>query len=275
MKSKNISIYIQNFLQDYLPLQRGFSRNTVLSYRDTIKLFLVFSAMRKRKNVTRLILSDLNTNMTIEFLDHLEKKRGNTRQTRNVRLACLHSLFRYTAKQEPLFMEQCQQILAIPFKRTRSTTIEYLEKEEIKAILNAVEPIGVDGLRDYALLSFMYNTGARVQEVVDLTTKSLQLERPFQVRFLGKGAKERLCPLWPQTVKALRALFDVRGLALRSNSPVFVNHNGHVLSRHGIRYLLNKYACLASKECTTLKKKNVHPHSLRHYLAYRTMLPTT
>jgi site-specific recombinase XerD len=264
MKSTNISIHIQHFLQDYLSLQKGFSRNTVLSYRDTIKLFLVFSAERKKKAVTRLILSDLTPSMATDFLDYLEKKRGNTRQTRNVRLACLHSLFRYLAKQDPLFIGQCQRILAIPFKQTTSTTVEYLEREEIRAVLDAVDPTDVDGLRDHALLSFMYNTGARVQETVNLTTKSFQLERPFQVLFFGKGAKERLCPLWPETVKALRALFKARDLTPQANSPVFVNHKGQVLTRHGIRYLLNKYVDLASAKCPSLKKKNIHPHSIRH-----------
>lgn len=265
MKSDNLSVYIQNFLQDYLTLQKGFSRNTVLSYRDTIKLFLVFSAARKKKSVTRLIVSDLTPSMVTEFLDYLEKRRGNTRQTRNVRLACLHSLFRYVAKQDPLFMAQCQRILAIPFKRTKSTTVEYPEREEIQAILDAIDLSNVDGLRDHALLLFMYNTGARVQETVNLTTKSFQLERPFQVRFFGKGDKERLCPLWPETAKALRALFKARDLTqLQVNSPVFVNHQGQVLTRHGVRYLLNKYVVLASAKCSSLVKKNIHPHSIRH-----------
>jgi integrase/recombinase XerD len=267
MKSNNIAIYIQNFLQDYLTIQKGFSRNTVLSYRDTIKLLLVFSAASNKKDLTRLVLTDLTPSMVTKFLDHLEKKRVNTEQTRNIRLACLHSLFRYLDNQDPLLMDQCQRILVIPFKRTQSTTVEYLEREEIQAVLNAIDTFDVDGLRDYALLSFMYNTGARVQEIINLTTKSFQLERPFQVRFFGKGAKERLCPLWPETVKTMLALFKSRDLTQQVNSPVFVNHKGQVLTRHGIRYRLNKYIHLGSEQCPSLKKKNIHPHSVRHTTA--------
>ena len=273
MNSNNLSIYIQKFLQDYLTIQKGFSKNTILSYRDTIKLFLVFSAESKKKDITRLILTDLTPDIVVSFLDHLENKRGNSRQTRNVRLACLHSLFRYLAKQDPFLLDQCQRILSIPFKRTKSTTVEYLERDEILAVLDAVDTSAGDGLRDYALLSFMYNTGARVQETINLTTKSFQLERPFQVRFFGKGAKERLCPLWPETVKTLLALFETRGLTQQIDSYLFVNHKGKSLTRHGVRYILNKYVELGSKKCPSLKKKNIHPHSVRHSTALHLLQP--
>jgi site-specific recombinase XerD len=268
MKSDNkLSSYLRDFLQEYLPLQKGFSRHTVLSYRDTIKLFLTFSADRQKKSVTDLTIADLGAAMVVDFLDHLEKKRENSRQTRNIRLACLHTLFRYLARHDPLIFDHCQRVLAVPFKRTQSSAVEYLEGDEIKAILQAVDRSTSDGCRYYTLFYFMYNTGARVAEVINLPARALQLERPFQVRILGKGAKERLCPLWPDTAKLLRALLKQRGLDTHANDPVFINHRGRPLTRHGIRYLLNKYVLLASKDCPSLMRKHIHPHSIRHTTA--------
>lgn len=267
MKTNHLASFIHGFLQDFLIVQKGFSPHTVLSYRDTIKMFLVFAATRNKKSVTNLTLSDLSPAISVKFLDHLETKRGNSRQTRNNRLACLHSFFRYVAGHDPRAFEQCQRILIIPFKRTKSSPIEYLERKEVKAILEAVDRTTQNGYRDYTLFSFMYNTGARVDETVRLTPRSFQLQRPFQVRFSGKGAKERLCPLWPETVKLLRALFRQKGLDAQSNSPVFTNRRGEALTRHGVRYLLNKYVKIATTNCPSLKEKCIHPHSIRHATA--------
>lgn len=267
MKSNNLATYIHNFLQDYLTLQKGSSRHTILSYRDTIKLLLTFSAANKRKSVADLTLSDLEPTTVVHFLSHLEKERGNSRQTRNIRLSCIHSLFRYLANHDPLVFNHCQHILAIPLKRTSYSTVEYLEREELKAILGAVDRSNLDGCRDYTLFSFLYNTGARVQEVITLLARALQLERPFQVRFLGKGAKERLCPLWPETVSLLRSLLQQRGVDPKANAPVFVNHRGERLTRHGVRYLLTKYVRIATMNCPSLKRKRIHPHTIRHSCA--------
>jgi len=227
MKSNDLAQYVPGFLQDYLNLQKGFSRHTILSYRDTIKLLLAYVSSRKKKPVNSLTLADLGPNMVIDFLDHLD----------------------------------------IPFKRTQRSTVDYLELEEIKAILAAVDRSSHDGYRDYTLLFFMYETGARVEEVVSLPVKSLQLERPFYVRFLGKGAKERLCPLWPETVKLLRSLLKQREVSLKADVPVFLNHRGDRLTRHGVRYLLTKYVRIAVRNCPSLKEKRVHPHTIRHTCA--------
>ena len=222
MKSNDLARYVPGFLQDYLILQKGFSRHTILSYRDTIKLLLTYVSSRKNKPVNSLILSDLGPNMVIDFLNHLEKERGNSSQTRNVRLSCLHSLFRYMASHDPLIFDHCQRIIGIPFKQTQESSVDYLELEEIKAILAAVDRSSKDGYRDYTLLFFMYETGARVKEVINLNVKALQLERPFHVRFLGKGAKERLCPLWPETVNLLRSLLKQRGVGPKADVPIFL-----------------------------------------------------
>jgi site-specific recombinase XerD len=267
MKTNNLATRISSFLQDYLTLQKGFSRHTILSYRDTIKLFLNFVASHDGKSIPRLTLTDLTPTMVTRFLDHLEKERKNSIQTRNIRLACIHSFCRYLVYHEPLLFDQCQRTLAVPFKRMKSTSVEYLEREEMKAILQAVDRSTADGYRDYTLLSFMYNTGARVQEVIDLPASALQLERPFQVRFVGKGGKERLCPLWPETVKLLHGLLNQRGINLRKDAVVFVNHRGQGLTRYGVRYLLNKYADVATQNRKSLEQKRIHPHTIRHTTA--------
>lgn len=267
MSTNNLSTYIHSFLQEYLTLQKGFSPHTILSYRDTIKIFLLFSAMCKKKSVAGLTISDLDPNMAVCFLDYIEKKRGNSSQTRNVRLACIHSLFRYLAKHDPLILNHCHRVLAIPFKRTQSSTIDYLESDEMKAILKAIDRSRLDGYRDYTLFTFMYNTGARVQEVISLPVKAMQLERPFQVRFLGKGAKERLVPLWPETINLLRSLLKQRGISHKADTPVFVNHRGQAFTRYGVKYLLNKYVQIAIKDCPSLERKRIHPHTVRHSCA--------
>ena len=137
----------------------------------------------------------------------------------------------------------------------------------MKAILRAIDHNNLDGYRDYTLFTFMYNTGARVQEIISLPVKALQLERPSQVRLFGKGAKERLVPLWSETVSLLRCLFNQRGIGSKADALVFVNHRGHGLTRYGVRYLLTKYVKIASKSCPSLTEKNIHPHTVRHTTA--------
>ena len=161
----------------------------------------------------------------------------------------------------------CQRILAVPFKRTGSRPVEYLEHEEIEAILGVVDRRSVDGRRDYALLATMFNTGARVQEIVALCVADLRLDAPAQVRLHGKGQKERVCPLWPQTADLLRALLAERGHEPQSDEPVFRNHRGMRLTRFGVRYLLQKYCTRAQASVPALRTKRLHPHSMRHSTA--------
>ena len=160
-----------------------------------------------------------------------------------------------------------QRVLGIPFKRTRQRAIDYLEYEEIDAILKTIDRTTPQGSRDYALLATMFNTGARVQEVADLRACDLQLTKPFQVRLFGKGRKERYCPLWPQTAAVLRAFSDQRTLDMQSESRVFLNHRGRPLTRFGIRYILAKCLGLACAHTPNLRKKRLHPHSVRHSTA--------
>jgi site-specific recombinase XerD len=171
------------------------------------------------------------------------------------------------AARHPERLEHCQRIIAVPFKRARQRTVEYLEYEEIQQVLSAMDRSSHEGRRDYALLATMFNTGARVQEVLNIRACDLQLTKPFQVRLLGKGRKERFCPLWPQTAKLLRDYCKERDLDLQSQTQVFINQRGTPLTRFGVRYLLSKYLDRAKEQIPALAGKRLHPHSLRHSTA--------
>jgi integrase/recombinase XerD len=258
---------LRDFLADHLPRLRGMSPHTVRSYRDSLALLLRFVAERRGRPVAELDLDDLGPEEILAFLQHLEDGRHNSVSTRNVRLAALHAFVRYLAARHPERLESCQRILGIPFKRARSRPIEYLEYDEIRVVLSAVDRTTADGRRDYALLATMFNTGARVQEILDLRPSDLQLIKPLQLRLVGKGRKERLCPLWPETAELLRSLLSESGRDPRSTEPLFRNHRGEPLTRFGVRYLLAKYCDRARASTPTLAAKRLHPHSMRHSTA--------
>jgi site-specific recombinase XerD len=198
-KATSLAIALQSFFHNYLPQLKGVSRHTVHSYRDALKLLLLFLAHDK-SSVDCLDFDDINVQKIIAFLDHLETKRGNGIGTRNIRLAAVHSFFRYVASSYPEYLHLSQQILSIPFKRMQTRTIEYLEYEELTAVIEGIDRSKPDGRRDYALLILMFNTGARVQEMLDLKANNLQLSAPFSVRLFGKGQKERICPIWTKNL---------------------------------------------------------------------------
>jgi site-specific recombinase XerD len=258
---------LTGFFGDHLVLQRGASRHTVLGYRDAVKLFLRFAATRVHRAVPDLTWADLDVEAVLAFLDALEQDRRNCVATRNHRRAALHAFFRYVGSMAPEQVERCRRILAIPAKRGPTRAVDYLERPEVESLLAHVDRATARGRRDYALLAFLYNTGARVQEALDLRAVALQLDRPYQVRLLGKGRKERLCPLWPQTAALLRALLAERGVAPHADAPVFVNHFGQPLTRYGVRHLLARYAAAAARVHPGLARKRVHPHTLRHSCA--------
>ena len=225
---------IRDYLTDHLPRLRGTSPHTIHSYRDSMVLPLRFLSRQRNKPITGLDLTDLDPPGILAFLSHLEQERKNGVSTRNVRLSAIHAFFHFVASRNPEHLELAQRVLGIPIKRVRQRAIDYLEYEEIDAILKTINWSTPQGSRDYALLATMFNTGGRVQEIADLRACDLQLTGPFQVRLFGKGRKERYCPLWPQTAAVLRALSDQRTLDLRSESPVFLNHRGRPLTRFGI-----------------------------------------
>ncbi|MHC4137697.1 MAG: site-specific integrase [Planctomycetota bacterium] len=258
---------LRGFFADHLPRVRGSSPHTVRSYRDTLALLLRFLAQRTTRPVVELDLEDLDPDTLLAFLDHLERDRGNSATTRNVRLAAVHAFARYVASRHPEWIELGQRLLAVPFKRAGTRVVEYLEGEEFRAMLEATDRRTGDGRRDHALLLTLFNTGARVQELLDLRPLDLQLERPLQARLRGKGRKERLCPLWPETAQTLRSLLTEQRLEDRSPERLFRNRRGEPLTRFGVRYLLKKYARRAVAAAPSLARKRVHPHTLRHSAA--------
>lgn len=258
---------LRDFFSDHLPKLRGLSAHTVLSYRDSLRLLLCFVAARRGASVSDLDVKHFEPQDIIDFLHHLEHVRGSTASTRNVRLAAIHAFFRYLCAHDPERIEQCQHILGVPFKRARARPVAYLEYDEIDAILGTIDRSIADGRRDYALLVTMFNTGARVQELLDLRVGDLQLQKPFQARLVGKGRKERVCPLWPQTAKVLRDWLEERSIDPRSTERLFLNHRREPLTRFGVRYLLAKYCTRARSKTPSLDGKRLHPHTMRHSTA--------
>lgn len=262
-----LGIALKGFFSDYLPQLRGMSIHTIASYRDSLKLFLQFLVRQKGISIKKMTISKISPDEIIDFLGYLEKVRGNGIGTRNIRLSALHSFFRYFAGEYPEYLNLSQRILNIPFKRTSTRTIDYLEFEEIMTLLQSIDQSKADGRRDYALLLLMFNTGARVQEIVELKASDLYLSKPYKVYIFGKGRKERVCPIWPETGQVLRDYLEERGVDLRKPCPIFLNRFGQPLTRFGVGYILKKYVQKAADIHPVLKRKRLHPHSIRHAAA--------
>lgn len=263
----SLACALRRFFADYLPRVRGASPHTVLSYRDALALLLRFLAERHGRPVVELDLDSLDADSVLAYLDHLEQERGNSTTTRNARLAAVHAFARFAAAFQPECLDTCQRLLAIPFKRAHSRVVEYLEAEELRALVDATDRDTPHGRRDHTMLVTLFNTGARVQELLNLRPCDLQLERPYQVKLEGKGRKQRICPLWPQTAILLSELLADSGLDRSSTQRLFRNRCGQPLTRFGVRYLLRKYAERAHVAAPGLSQKRVHPHTLRHSTA--------
>jgi integrase/recombinase XerD len=259
---------IERFFREYLPTLRGTSRHTIRNYRDAIVLFLRFASSQTAKAIENLDITDLTAQQVRDFLAFLETERHNGVATRNTRLAALHTFARFLATEQPDHLAELQRVLAVPFKRgARNEPIEYLEPQEVEALLKSIDRSTPPGKRDYALFALMLNTGARVQEILDLRLCDIRTDPPHQVRLHGKGDKTRLCPIWPQTARLLQELSNGAAHSGGSESPLFVNRQGNKLTRFGVRYLLKKHVAVGAKATRTLQEKRIHPHSLRHTTA--------
>lgn len=259
--------FMKRFFSHYLPVQKGLSINTINAYRDAIKLLLCYSGDTLKKSVDELISEDMTETIVLNFLDHLETKRGCTVRTRNARLAAIRSLFAFIGREEPVLLVQCQQVRAIPLKRTEHKIVDYLEEKELQAVLDSIDINSRTGIRDRALFMLLYNTGARASEIVGLKLEDLRLADTAQISLLGKGRKPRSCPLWPETVTALQAYLRHRRPKKIENQQVFLNANGDPITRYGIRHITRKYGIKAQLKCPTIKTKTVNPHTLRHTTA--------
>ena len=255
------------FFSHYLPAQRGLSVNTIASYRDATKLLLCYAAQQLKKSVDALHVQDLSAALVLKFLDYLQQDRGCSGRTRNLRLAAIRSLFAFIGRQQPELLAQCQQIRAIPIQRTPTAKVGYLEEAELKALMDAVDIKARNGVRDRALLLLLYNTGARVSEIVTLERNHLRLKQSPQVDLPGKGNKHRSCPLWPETVTALKDYLRLRQQETPEIQSLFLNANGVPITRFGIRHIISKYAKIAAEKCPSIKTKTVSPHLIRHTTA--------
>jgi len=254
---------VQSFFNDYLPVQKGLRLGSIRSYRDTMSLLLRFLAKHKRRPVTKLALQDLTLDSVLRFLAYLEHERGNSPRTRNQRRAALATFFSYLAVRVPDMLSVCQQIASIPVKRTPLPDTHYLEREEMTALLRSMPRQGPFALRDRTLVLFLYNTGARAQEVVDLRVEHLDLRAPGKVSLHGKGDKWRLCPLWGETIKHLEKLLAERKPA--ADSPVFCARRNQPLTRFGIYKIIRRHA--AAWDIPGPQPRRVSPHLFRHTAA--------
>lgn len=260
--SGNLGQVVFAFFEDHLKLQKGLRPGSIRSYRDTLKLFLIHVGSLCRRPVTRLALADLAFDRVLDFLRAIEEKRRNQPRTRNQRLAALRTFYRYLAVHHPEMLEEAQRVEAIPTKRVQAVKTVYLERDEMDALFRALPKHGSLALRDRALLMFLYNTGARVQEAADLRRSDIDLEKPFRVRLHGKGDKWRCCPIWPETAQLLKQLIAER--EMERITPVFISQQRKPLTRFGIYKIVKRHT--ATLQCSALGQTGggIFPHAFRH-----------
>ena len=264
MITRDLSSFVTNFFRSHLTAERNLSPHTMRAYRDALKLFLRFAAAWHKRPADHLALADLTTEVVLAFLDSLEAARKNNVRTRNARLAALHCFFRYVLDEDPLQAALCQRILAISSKKTVRPTLGYLSAEEMETLLAQVDRSTRKGQRDYLLLALLYDTGTRIQEALDVTPADFHLASPAFVRVLGKGKKERLCPLLPQTARVVTQFLEASGRQPGDGRPLLENRRGEKLTRQGARYLLRQYLCRAAKALPKLNRARISLHTLRH-----------
>jgi site-specific recombinase XerD len=265
----NFSALLQPFFTDRLMEQRNASPHTIASYRDTFRLLLEFAQKHLHQSPSMLAIEKLDAPFIGRFLNHLEQDRSNTPRSRNIRLAAIHSFFKYVALQEPSLSSVAQQVLAIPCKRHKTRPIDFLTRPEIDALLAAPDQGTYLGRRDRTLLLVAAQTGLRAAELIGLRCQDVVLGCGAHVRCTGKGRRQRCTPLRKDAVAALRAWMRERNG--HASDVLFPNALGRPLSHDGLDYLLSKHVATARVKCPSLVTKRVTPHVLRHYADLRTM----
>ena len=256
---------LQGFFADRLMRQLRASPNTIAGYRDSFRLLLCYATDRLRKEASDIVLKDLDVPFMLDFFDHLEKERGNTARTRNVRLAAIRSFFRYVAMTEPAYALHCQQVLAIPQKRHQKRAIDFLGREEIEALVSVPDSSTWIGRRDRTILLVFVQTGLRVSELTSLLRESVVLGPAAHIRCEGKGRKRRCTPLRHDVEGALEAWLGEQRPDPRAH--LFPSSRGGRLSSDAAQRLVKKHAATASEICPSFSEKNVTPHVLRHSAA--------
>jgi integrase/recombinase XerD len=264
MSIPSLSTLLTSFFLRYLVTERNVSPNTIAAYRDALKLLLQFVAVRARRPIEQLTIDDFTTTTMLDFLNDLEVTRHNTPRTRNARLAALQTFFRYIVSHEPALASRCDPILALPSKKAVHPVLGYLTEQELAHLLAHIDRANPYGERDYVFLAVLYDSGTRIQELLDLTPEDFHLDPPAFVRVRGKGRRERLCPLLPQTARLVRRFLTSERRSLDDKQPLLQNRRGLRLTRHGARYLLRKYVDRAGASMPSLARRSISPHTVRH-----------
>ena len=265
MKPTDFSVAVTRFLGSYLPGQRNVSTNTVKAYRDTFMLLLRYLRDERGLAPEKVTLADLKCDLIVGFLDYLKTGRHASPQTVNQRLAAIRSFTRYVQVEHPELLLECQRILAIPSQRWQKPAIDYMTTSALAALLAQPDLRTVEGRRDATLLTLLYDTAARVEELVSLAVRDVRLEAPAQVCLSGKGRKNRVVPLMAATARLVAEYVDEHQLRRleRVAGPLFCNRRGERLSRSGVRYVIDKYSRIARSSCDVLPER-VIPHTFRH-----------
>ncbi len=266
MKPTDFSKYISDFISRYLPDEKGARPNTISSYRDTFVLLLNYIQDVKGIRIEKLSLDKIKNETIIDFLDWLQKVRKCSNSTRNSRLAAIHSFYKYLQNESLDYLNECQKILSIKFKKVSTETVNYLTLDGIKLLLEQPDTSTRRGRRDLALLSLMYDTGARVQELIDIEPSMLRLNNPPVVKLVGKGQKSRLVPLLDAQLDHLKNYLKESRLDESHNNkyPLFHNSRKEKLTRAGINHILQKYTKSARKENKSFIPDKISCHTLRH-----------
>lgn len=265
MKSTDFAQSLATYLTVYLPGQRGLSQNTIMAYRDTFKLLLLFAEDEKRLKLEKFSFADFNAGFVSDFLAWLEEERGCGVSTRNQRLAALRAFAKYARTRCPEFLSEAQKIMDMKAKKTPPPAMRCLSAEQLKSVLAQPDTSTKDGRRDMVLLSLLYDSGARVQEICDLRVRDVRLEKPYTVTLTGKGSKVRFVPIMTATADALAAYLKENRLQApeKADFPLFRNHQRGKLTRAGVAYILKKHFESARKDNPALPAK-ISPHIFRH-----------
>lgn len=260
-----LATHVSVFLRERLPLERGASERTCDTYSLALRLFFEFAARRLKVRPSALALEQLDALLVLDFLAHLEGERHNSPATRNVRLAAIRTFMRFIEYREPSALAQVQRIRAIPMKRVDTRLVDYLNREEMQALLDSPMPNASDGIRDRAMLHLAYSAGLRVSELVGLRLDNLAFDPRLSIHVLGKGRRERSLPLWQETATAVRAWLAIRPPGRAPE--IFLNARGAAMTRSGFEYILDKHAHTARQQLPSLAAKRISPHVLRHSCA--------
>ena len=264
----SLAALLESFFRNRMTRQRNASPATITSYRDALRLLVLFAAEHTGRKPASLTVNDIDRDLVLTFLDELEHRRKNAISTRNARLAAIRSFFHHVAANDPAALGVAQRVLAIPIKRTHIEITHHLSRDELDILIDAPDPQTARGRRDRTLLRFLARTGARISEALGVNACDLQLDHPrSQLLLRGKGRKQRIVPIPNDLVKALKALMRERGLALDDKRPLFVGIHGNRLTRFGATHIVRRAVAVATASMPELAYKSISPHVLRHSLA--------